>query len=69
MLNSLSAEVKALWAKFEGLKHMHSSITSTFSVLLSYSIKSSASVEIPDPVAAEDVIKNVHNPKSCAFFE
>ncbi|KAM3183918.1 hypothetical protein ACTXT7_009399 [Hymenolepis weldensis] len=57
MFKSLSAGVKALSAKFEGSKDVLPPIASMSSVPLSYSIKSSASVEIPDPAAAEDVHK------------
>ncbi|KAM3187066.1 hypothetical protein ACTXT7_003031 [Hymenolepis weldensis] len=61
-----SSEVKALPTKFEGSKHVDSSITSGSSVPSSYSIK-------PVFVEIEDVTKNVpefiHDPKSGKFFE
>ncbi|VUZ54290.1 unnamed protein product [Hymenolepis diminuta] len=44
-----------------------------FSVSLSYYIKPSASVEIPNPAAAEDITRSVpkfiQDPKSGKFFE
>ncbi|VUZ52362.1 unnamed protein product, partial [Hymenolepis diminuta] len=46
--HNLSAEVKALLAKFEGSKYVDSSITPKSSVPSSHSIKSFVSVEILD---------------------
>ncbi|KAM3181626.1 hypothetical protein ACTXT7_014002 [Hymenolepis weldensis] len=73
MFNSLSVEVKAHSAKFDGSKYVDASITSMSSVCPSYSNKQSESVEIHDPVAAEDVTKNIsefiHDPKKGKFFE
>ncbi|VUZ49697.1 unnamed protein product, partial [Hymenolepis diminuta] len=68
VFNRLSTEIKTLSVKFEGSKHVDSSITSMFSVPSSYSIKTSSSGEIPDPASAEEIIKNVpefiNDPKS-----
>ncbi|KAM3179557.1 hypothetical protein ACTXT7_000292 [Hymenolepis weldensis] len=68
----LFAEAKALAAKFEGSKLVDSSTTSK-SFPSSYSIKPSASVEICDPAAAEDITINVpefiYEPKSSKFSE
>lgn len=73
MLNSLSVEIKALSAKFMDSRHVDASITSMSSVPSSYFIRSSPSIEISDPVAAEDVIKNIpefiFDPESGKFFK
>ncbi|VUZ42620.1 unnamed protein product, partial [Hymenolepis diminuta] len=63
LFSRLPAEAKAPSAKFEGIKHIPSP----------YSIRSSESVEVPDSVAAEDVIKNapefIHYRKPGEIFE
>ncbi|VUZ57424.1 unnamed protein product [Hymenolepis diminuta] len=51
MFNGISAQVKALSAKFEDSKDVNTYITSVSVVPSSYSIKPPASVEIADPSA------------------